>query len=139
MKAILLDTNIVLDIALERQGFYDRAKELVEILYLNEIESFITASSVTDIYYILKKKKGHIPTISFLKNFFVFIDIAGVNKEVIFEAMKSEIKDFEDAVQIETAKQNDIETVITRNQKDFENPGMKIYSPDEFINELKKQ
>jgi predicted nucleic acid-binding protein len=70
MKAILIDTNIVLDIALERRDFYEKAKELIEISYLNSISSFVTASSITDIYYLLKKKKGHLHTINFLKIFF---------------------------------------------------------------------
>lgn len=41
--------------------------------------------------------------------------------------------DFEDGVQTETAKQNDIGTIITRNKNDFENSGLTIYSPDEYI------
>ncbi len=57
MIKILLDTNIVLDIALERQDFYEKAKQIVEILYLKSLPTFVTASSVTDIYYFLKKKK----------------------------------------------------------------------------------
>lgn len=137
MKKILLDINIVIDIALERREFYEKAKEIVEILYLKEIPIFVTASSVTDIYYILKKKKGHLHTINFLKNFFVFADIAGVNKTTIIGALNSEMKDFEDAVQSETAKLNDISVIITRNKKDFENSDLEIYNSDEYINVLK--
>ncbi len=136
MKKILLDTNIVLDIALERRDFYEKAKQIVEILYLKSLPSFITASSVTDIYYFLKKKKGHLHTINFLKNFFVFVDIAGVNKETIIGALNSEMKDFEDAVQTESAKLNNINVIITRNKKDFKNSGLEIYNPDEYINKL---
>lgn len=139
MKAILIDTNIVLDIALERQGFYQVSKELIEISYLNSVPTFVTSSSVTDIYYLLKKKKGHLHTIDFLKNFFLITDIAGVDKDTIFEALNSEIKDFEDAVQIETAKQNEISTIITRNKKDFINSGLSIYSPFEYIEKLKNK
>jgi hypothetical protein len=47
------------------------------------------------------------------------------------------MKDFEDAVQTETAKQNDINVMITRNKKDFRNSILDIYSPDEFINKIK--
>lgn len=136
MKAILIDTNIVFDIALERREFYDKARELFEISFLNSVPAFVTASSVTDIYYLLKKKKGHLNTINFLKNFFLIIDIAGVDKDVISNALNSDMKDFEDAVQTETAKQNDIKIVITRNKKDFENSGLEIYSPEEYIKKI---
>ncbi len=136
MKPILFDTNIVLDIALERREFYENAKELVKVSYLNSIPAFVTASSVTDIYYLLKKKKGHLNTIDFLKSFFMITDIAGVDKEIIIEALNSGMKDFEDAIQIETAKQNDISIVITRNKKDYENSGLEIYTPEEYISKL---
>ncbi len=134
MENVLLDTNVVLDIALERTEFYEPAKKLIEKLYLASIPTFITASSVTDIYYVLKKKKGHLPTIGFLKNFFSIIDVVGVDKDIILNSLQSDRNDFEDAVQIETAKQNDISTIITRNKKDFENSGLQIVTPLEYIN-----
>lgn len=98
MKSVLLDTNIVLDIALERREFYGNAKKLIEILFLKSISAYVTASSITDIYYLLKKKRGHIHTINFLKDFFQITGIVGVDKEIIFEALNSGMDDFEDAV-----------------------------------------
>ncbi len=137
MKAIIIDTNIILDIALKRDEFYEKAKQLVEVSYLNEVPIFVTASSVTDIYYLLKKKKGHLHTINFLKNFFQIVDIASVDKDIIIEALNSEMKDFEDAVQTETAISNNIDIIITRNKKDYEHSGLQIFSPMEYINKLK--
>ncbi len=137
MKAIIIDTNIILDIALKRREFYEKAKQLVEVSYLKAIPTFVTASSVTDIYYVLKKKRGHLHTINFLKNFFQIVDIANVDKDIIFEALNSEMKDFEDAVQTETAISNGIDIIITRNKKDYEHSGLQIFSPTEYINKLK--
>ena len=119
MIKILLDTNIILDIALERREFFEKSKELMLTINKLSIPSYITATTVTDIYYILKKSKGHQLTISFLKNLFDFIDIAGVNKEIIVSALDSELTDFEDGVQTECASQNDINIIITRNIADF--------------------
>lgn len=133
MNKILLDTNIILDIALERREFFEKSKELMLTINKLSIPSFVTATTVTDIYYILKKSKGHQLTISFLKNLFDFIDIAGVNKEVIFSALNSELTDFEDAVQTECAIQNDINIIITRNIADFKKSRLKILTPSEFI------
>ena len=69
------------------------------LLYKNDIPTFLSASTVTDIYYILHKSKGHQETIDFLKNLFDFVEIAGVDKFVIMEALENEMTDFEDAVQ----------------------------------------
>jgi predicted nucleic acid-binding protein len=133
MNKILLDTNIILDIALERREFFEESKELLLTLNKLSIPPYVTATTVTDIYYILKKSKGHQLTISFLTNLFDFIDIAGVSKEIIFGALNSEFADFEDAVQAECAGQNDINIIVTRNIADFKMSKLEIYTPSEFI------
>lgn len=135
MNKILLDTNIILDIALERRDFFEKSKELMLTLNKLNIPSYVTATTVTDIYYILKKSKGHQLTISFLKNLFDFINIAGVDKEVVIRALISELTDFEDAVQTECASQNDINIIITRNTADFKKSKLVIVTPSEFINQ----
>lgn len=55
MKKVLLDTNIVLDIALERQEFKTQAENVTRLLYESNIPMFITATTVTDIYYLIRK------------------------------------------------------------------------------------
>ncbi len=139
MKKILLDTNVIIDIALEREPFVKKSVELLRLINKQNIKAFVTATTVTDIYYITQKKTGHDKTIEFLKNLFEYIKIAGVDTVSILNALNSDMKDFEDAVQTETAKQFDIHAIVTRNKKDFENSNLKVFSPDEYINELKKE
>lgn len=138
MRKILIDTNIVLDFALQRQEFGENAKKMILFIAKNRIKSYVTASSITDIYYILRKAKGHTDAIGFLKNFINLIKITGVDEEIIIEALNSAMKDFEDAVQTETAIYNDIDIIITRDKKDYKNSGLQVYSPIEYINELNK-
>ncbi len=133
MKKILIDTNVILDIALDRELFVEKSVELIQLIVKNNTKAFITATTVTDIYYITQKTSGHNKTIEFLKNLFKFINIAGVDSISILNALKSDMTDFEDAVQAETAKHNDINIVITRNKNDFKNSGLMVYSPDEYI------
>jgi predicted nucleic acid-binding protein len=136
MKKVILDTNIILDIALDRRDFCEDAKDVLVLLNKKGIKSFVTATTITDIYYILKKSKGHQITISFLTGLFNYIDIAGVTKDVVLAALTSDMSDFEDAVQTETAKYNDIDTIITRNFSDFVNSGLEVYTPGSFIQKL---
>lgn len=137
MRKILLDTNIVLDIALQRQQFGEDAKQLILFIAKNRINSYVTASSITDIYYVLRKEKEHTNAIEFLKNFIKLTQVVGVDEEVIIYALNSEMKDFEDAVQTETAIYNGIDIIITRDKKDYQNSGLQAFSPIEYINKLK--
>jgi predicted nucleic acid-binding protein len=138
MKGVLLDTNIVLDFALERREFFEISKELLLLINELKIPAFITATNVTDIYYVLKKSKGHDLTISFLIGLFNFIDICGVNRETILNALHSEFHDFEDAVQSNSASEIGLQTIITRNISDFKNSNLKVLTPSAFIKQFKK-
>lgn len=112
MIKILLDTNIVLDIALQRHQFGENAKKLTLFIAKNRINSYVTASSITDIYYVLRKEKGHTNSIQFLKNFIKLTKVIGIDENIITNALNSKMNDFEDAVQTETAFINDIEIIF---------------------------
>lgn len=121
MKKILFDTNIILDVALKRIPFFNDAFKLFELIDEKRITGIITATTVTDIYFISKKEKGHQEAIQFLNNLIEVVDIIGVDKAVILNALDLGLPDFEDAVQISAAEFNEIKTIITRNKSDFLN------------------
>jgi len=130
---VLLDTNIILDIALKRNPFFDQAARLFELIDLGELEGKISASTVTDIYYISRKVKGHLESIAFLKDLVEIIDVVGIDKTIILSALHSGIGDFEDAIQVFAAEVNGIDVIITRNKKDFKDVSMEIQTPSEFL------
>jgi len=72
-------------------------------------------------------------SIYFSNTLFDLIDVAGVEREAVLNALVSEMNDFEDAIQAESAKQNDIKTIITRNKSDFKKAEVAVFTPDEFI------
>ena len=133
MKNVLFDTNIIIDIALKRDAFFEDAFNLFSLIDQNKIIGNITATTITDIYYISKRQIGHDKSIEFLKNLVEIIGIIGIEKLMIVQALSSEMKDFEDAVQASAAQLNDIEVIITRNKEDFNNTFLKIMTPKEFL------
>jgi len=52
---ILLDTNVVLDLLLERKPFVDFAEEIFVIIEEQKVEGFLCPTSITTIYYLLNK------------------------------------------------------------------------------------
>ncbi len=133
MKKVLFDTNIILDIALKRNLHFDSASRLFALIDQKKIVGNITATTITDIYYISKKEKGHYETLNFIINLIKVVDVIGVDKEVILNAITSDLKDFEDAVQASAAQLNDVEIIITRNKSDFKNITLTILTPEEFL------
>lgn len=97
----------------------------------------MTATTVTDIYYISKREKGNEVAIEFISKLIEIVDVIGVDKNTIVKALKFGLKDFEDAVQVTAAVFNEIEIIITRNKSDFLNSGLEILTPKELTDKLR--
>ena len=136
MKRVLLDTNIILDIALQRKPFFNVAVQIFTKIDTKAIKGFVTASSITDIYYISKKSCGHEKSIKFIRELIDIVEVLSVTKENIIKALNSEFKDFEDSLQNSIADINNIDIVLTRNKSDFNSSSIKICTPIELINIL---
>ena len=136
MKKVLFDTNIILDVALKRDPYFESAMQLFNLIDHNIISASITASTITDIYYISKKEKGHAIAIQFISNIIEIVDVLRIDKSVIENALIVNFKDFEDAIQVSSAEMNDLNAIITRNKKDFESAQVSIYTPDEFLGQF---
>ena len=133
MKQVLIDTNIILDIALEREPFFATANNLFGKIDDGKIKGFVTASSVTDIYYISKKACGRAKTIEFIRELIDILDVLSVSKATIVNALDTDFKDFEDAVQYCVAEMNSIDIIVTRNKSDFKLSDIEVCTPEELM------
>lgn len=126
---VLLDTNIILDIALRREPHFTDSSCVFEKIDNKSIFGFVTATTITDIYYIAKREKGHQITLNFISNLIEIIDVIGVDREVIVQSLISHLIDFENAIQSVSSRLNNIDFIITRNQKDFTKSEIKALAP----------
>ncbi len=133
---ILIDTNIILDVVLERQPFVEQAIQLLEATQQANITSYVTATTITDLYYIIRRAKDRTTALSFIEDLLRLVEIASVDEAVIKEALQSDIRDFEDAIQESAAKRQTIQGIVTRNEPDFDNSTLKIYNPESFLRDL---
>jgi predicted nucleic acid-binding protein len=139
IKEILIDTNIILDFALERENYFSNAEKILKLAYDKAIVAFITAPTVCNIYYIARKQTGRDKALEFIKNILSFLEIANIDKQAILNALDSDFKDFEDALQNNAAQDMDIPIIITRNEIDFKKSKLIIYSPEQFIEVFLKE
>jgi len=130
---ILFDTNVVLDVMLDRAPFSEPASQLLLLIEQGEITGFICATTVTTIHYLATKNLGKDPAKNQIKNLITLFNIAPVNRPVIEDALKSEFSDFEDAVIYHSARHVGVEAIITRDIKGFKNSELPIYSPTEIL------
>lgn len=131
---ILVDTNIIIDALTGREPFREPAEQIF-LLAANQIEDmFITASSATDIYYLIRKYLHSTvqakETMSKLYELFYILD---VTSEDCREALSSKVKDYEDAVIASCADRNHMDYIATRNIKDYEHSKVKAILPEELL------
>lgn len=137
MKNVLFDTNIILDIALQREQFFNDAVALFDLIDKNEVAAYVTATTITDIYYISKKEKGHSRSIEFIKNLVEVVGIVAINQKVVISALDTVLKDFEDSIQLTASELNELDALITRNKQDFPNfSSVKVFTPGEFLSSI---
>ena len=138
MKHVLIDTNIILDIAQQREPFFEAANQIFDKIEEGEIKGVVTASSITDIYYLSRKASGRDKTIAFIRELIEILDVLSVTKETIIYALETNFKDFEDAVQYCVADMNHIDMIVTRNKSDFALSTIEVCTPEELIKKLTK-
>lgn len=137
MKKVLLDTCVVLDALQERQPFAEPAKKLILDISADKCQGFLTAKSVTDIYYLTHKltHSDEITRQIIRKLFSIFqvVDTTGVDCE---QALISDVHDYEDGIMVETALRIGADFIVTRNIKDFANAKINVCLPQDFLERL---
>lgn len=134
---ILFDTNIILDVLLDREPFADIATKLISMVEKGEITGFLGATTITTIFYLASKVSGKKKAKSEVNKLLSLFKIAPINQTVLKEAVTLSFTDFEDAVLHEAAKQISLQGIVTRNTKDFKKASISIYTPDELHKMIK--
>ena len=135
---IYLDTCVIIDYLASRVPFSEDAGKILTLVANNKIYAYISASSITDIHYILKKhfqdeqitRKYMIKVLSLIE----ILDTLSYNIKTVFD---SPINDFEDALIEEISYQNKLSYIVTRNTKDFKNSRVKVVTPKKLLTTIK--
>ncbi len=138
MKA-LLDTNVILDVLLDRNPFVQPAIQLFALCETGGIQGVICADAATTVHYLIAKSLGQIQAREEIRKILALFDVAPVNRLVLDRATCSKITDFEDAVVHESGREFDVDAIVTRNIRDFKKGDLTVYTPMELLRVLKFQ
>ena len=129
---ILLDTNVVLDLLMDRLPFANAAAELFSKVEEGAITGYLCGSTVTTVHYLASKAVGAARAQEEIRKLLQLFDVAPVNRQVLESALSSGFSDFEDAVIHRAACHVGAEAIVTRNLKDFKKSRIPVYSSDEM-------
>ena len=134
MINFFLDTNIVIDLLTDRKPFSSLAGKLFDYSEKGEVKLYLSAVSYSNIYYVVRKVSSHKETIKILSRLEEMTEIIDTTSSTIKNAIDSEFKDFEDALQNYAAElNNEIDVIITRNTKDYKMSALGVMTPENYL------
>ena len=136
---ILVDTNIILDLFLQREPYADEARIIMTKCAEREVIGYLAAHSIPNLFYILRKNYTQKERRGLIKNLCNIFRISDLNAEKIISAIENEeFADFEDCLQEECAVETVADYIVTRNPNDYKGSRVKVIEPDEFMKILQK-
>ena len=130
---VLIDTNVLINYLGERQPFFDFAWRIISACDAGELDGCISAQSIADMFYILRKDMSESDRRRVLLALCDMFTVESINQRQIIEALKNDVfSDFEDCLQSCCASAFHADYVITRNGKDFSASIIPAISPDAF-------
>jgi len=129
---VLFDTNIILDVLLDRKPFVELSASLVSLVEEKEITGYLCATTLTTIDYLISKSHNRKIAKNELSKLLGMFQICSVNEQVLQLALNSKFKDFEDAVQFYSGVCDSVDSIVTRNTKDYKEENIPVYTPAEI-------
>ncbi len=133
---ILIDTNVVLDFLLDREPFIEDAEILFQRIDADQIDGFIAATTLTNIYYIVRKAEGFKVAQETIAQILADLQICPVDRQILEYSVALNFRDFEDAVQCACAIAQNVDAIVTRDPKDFVNSTIPVLSPRQLRDQL---
>jgi predicted nucleic acid-binding protein len=130
---VLIDSNVVLDVLLDNAGLVAGSKAVFDLAYKKRFTGYVSASAVTDIFYISQKKLGKKGAKEALKNLLLVVNPATVTDGHIFQALNLDWDDFEDSVQFAVGESLPADYIVTRNTQDFSSSHIPAVTPEQFM------
>lgn len=133
---VLIDTNIILDVLCKRPAFYEDSAKIFKLCEVKKISGVISALSIPNIMYILRKELDADKTREILDSLMLIFSVADLKADDLKKAADMRLKDYEDAIQSACATRIKANYIVTRNIKDFSESKVTAIKPAELLDRI---
>ena len=133
---VLIDTNIILDVLCNRVDFAEASSAVWKYCEVKKIAGCISALSIPNIVYILRKELDPQKTQSVVDRLFLIFQVVDLKAEDLKKAAAMKLSDFEDAVQMSCAARIKADFIVTRNIRDFSESSIVAIKPSELLERI---
>jgi predicted nucleic acid-binding protein len=126
---VLVDTDVLIDVALDRKPHVSDAAALLDALELRAGTGYLAWHTVSNLFYLVSPVRGRNQTREFLLDLTRFIHVAPATTEVLRYAAALRMPDFEDAMQVAAAVACRAAVIATRNTADYKSSPVRAAHP----------
>jgi predicted nucleic acid-binding protein len=133
---VLLDTDVILDLLLDRAEFAEYAAALWKAHEQGRLEAYVSAITPVNVFYIARQLKGTETARRAVIELLATLRVCPLDQAALEKALTLPFSDYEDAAQLASALANRLDALITRNLEDYKNAALPVFSPSEFLARL---
>ena len=133
---VLVDTDVLLDVALNRAPHVESAAALLDYLEEHPGTGFMAWHTVSNFYYLVVPRHGRNETRDLLLDLSRFVEVAATDTKSLRVAGRLKMRDFEDAMQVAAAQACAADVIATRNTRDFRSAPVKARTPKQVLDQL---
>jgi predicted nucleic acid-binding protein len=130
---LLVDANVLLDVALEREGFFEDSDAVVGWCQDHPGTGLIAWHTISNLYYLLRKAQDNASARGFIETVLEIFEVSSTGTIAARHALSLKVNDFEDALQIAAALHAGADLIVTRDQVDYAVSPLPVKSPSEFL------
>lgn len=130
MRRILVDTNVVLDVLLDRQPSAEASAAVWRAIETGAAQGLLAAHAVTTVHYLVRKELGTPQATRIIAKILTVFEVAAVDGSVVREALELPFSDFEDAVTASAARSAGCDFMVTRDPKGFRGSLVRTLTPE---------
>ena len=132
----MIDANILLDVLAKREKFYKDSSLIWLMCETGKATGYVSALTVANIIYIMRKELDEEKIKDVLDKLFLVFKVADLTGDILSSSATLKWKDYEDAVQLVTARKVHADCIVTRNSKDYKDSKIPVLTPAEFVRNI---
>lgn len=129
-QRVLVDTDVILDLLLERQPFFPAATRLFQAFEEKKLDGYVSSLAYANLFYVLRKHVGGPRAIAILRKLRLITRVLAVEEKTIDLALASTFSDFEDAIQYYSALEAHLDAIVTRNDRDYKSATIAVVTAE---------
>ena len=130
---VLLDTNILLDVVLDRAPWADDATRLLQRIHDGAARGFVASHALTTVHYVVQREAGRARAVTAVSDLLDLLEVVPLDASDFRRALATDIRDFEDAAQVAACLKAGADALVTRNPRDFKGAPVEIRSAGEIL------